>query len=111
VIDLIPPVPSVSGNYGPSFLFLFDVSFEALQNGFTQNAALSILASISEVPDCTFINLVTVANTLTVYHLCQNRRIVVTELDDLNVIVSTSSCVLGQVRARLVAALSADKYW
>jgi hypothetical protein len=27
VVDMIPPVPSTSGNLGPSFLFLFDLSF------------------------------------------------------------------------------------
>jgi hypothetical protein len=106
VVDLIPPVPSTSGNQGPSFLFLFDLSFEALQSGFTQTAALSVLASISELADCTFINLVTVANVLTVYVLRHNRRIVITELDDLTVVFPSKGSVLGQVRPQLIVILT-----
>jgi hypothetical protein len=88
----------------PSFLFIFDVSLDALRSGFAQSAAASVLASLGRLDDDTFVSLVLVANNLVLVDLKKNNQIVFSEFDELPFMVAPVT--LRESRNALYSALN-----
>ena len=88
---------------GPSFAFIFDVSFEALAAGFTQAAAESLIMALDELSDETVVALVTVGHCLTVFDLDRKRQISMPDFDEID--IQTKPSLLGNVRPVLLACL------
>jgi hypothetical protein len=83
VVDMIPPAPTRGlANAGPSFLFAFDISWEAIDAGFTQMAAASILSVLPELSDDCYVTLLAFDHQVTVYNLRQNKRIVICDSEE-----------------------------
>jgi hypothetical protein len=87
----------------PSFLFIFDLSLDALNTGFTQLAAATVLASLHRLADETFVGMLAVSHQLTIFDLQKDRRIVICELEEME--FSITPCRLGQCRSVICSSL------
>lgn len=105
VIDLIAPKTYVTHPMaGPSFMFVFDISYDAISTNFVQSAAASVLSSLDSIDDDTYISFALVDHQLTLFDFVRNKRIVISDFED-EVKVSISKCKLLDCKSKLISVL------
>ena len=91
VVDIyVPKYITFKASSRPSFLFIFDISYNSIRSGFTKAAAKSVYDSLDQLSDDVYISLITVENNITIFDLKKNRRFVFSELE--NVVFCTNVC-------------------
>ncbi|KAK8882596.1 hypothetical protein M9Y10_045238 [Tritrichomonas musculus] len=82
VVDIIAPQNyNVHKKAGPSFLFIFDLSYNSIAHSFAQIAASSVLSIVNEISDDTYISLITIDDKLTIFDFKKNNRTTYPELE------------------------------
>lgn len=115
VYDMIaPPAFRMDEDHGPCFMFLIDVSRDAVASTFTANCLNSIKVSIDSLEDNVRIGLMTMGNSVSVYDFRREKVFVVGDLSDpcvpAQAVVELGSCRdrFKQVLDELLAGLGQD---
>jgi hypothetical protein len=89
------------------FIFVFDMSYRALELDFTQQMIRSIRSSLSALPSASHAGVVTMSDHLTFFDLSQKSELVIFDLRDLDVPVSCTSVLprLRDCKANLAGCL------
>ncbi|OHT16023.1 Sec23/Sec24 trunk domain containing protein [Tritrichomonas foetus] len=106
ILDMIVPknyMPHEKA--GPSFLFIFDISYDSISHGFAQSAAASLLSSLESLNDDTFVSIMTINDKLTIYDIYRNRRAVYVDLDSLKDEIYSHVCTLQGNREKVTSML------
>ena len=106
IIDIIAPNNyKTHENSGPSFLFILDISFQALISGFTQSAVASLLTSIEYLDDNTFVSIMTVNDKLTIYDVLKNNMTTYSELDLIKEEIYSHVCTIKDNKDKIISIL------
>ena len=98
VYDMIaPPVFKNLPDSGPSFCFIFDVTLDAMQSGFTPQMITSCKATLPSIQDDTRIAIITTSDAISFFNFKDQTQVIVPDLTD---VICPNDCVatLGDVR-------------
>ncbi|OHS94927.1 Sec23/Sec24 trunk domain containing protein [Tritrichomonas foetus] len=83
VYDIIAPAPfTTNPEAGPCFAFLIDLSYGAINSGFTQQVITSVKASLSSMDQTARVCLITMGSRLTVYDFSRKTEFVVSDITE-----------------------------
>jgi hypothetical protein len=82
VYDVVTPRTYARSSGTPLYLFIFDLSYKALELDFTQQMVRTIRSSLNVLPTTARVGIMTMSDRLSVFDLINRREVVISDLSD-----------------------------